>query len=107
MNILQETEVTPPTPAKDRADSIRSQVKNTWHRVLMSHKRGMETLWGNLPEGTTPQDVIDELGTDAADVFALSASLAALIGTIDADAVVHVPEGVTVTANADGTVTLS
>lgn len=107
MNILQETEVTPPSPAQDAADSIRLQIKSTWNRVLMSHQRGMASLWEDLPEGTTPQDVLDELGTDAADVFTLSTALATLIGTIDPDAVVGVPEGVTVTVNDDGTVTLS
>jgi len=107
MNILQETEVTPQSPAQDVAESIRMQIKGTWNRILMTHQRGMAAIWNELPEGTTPQDVLDELGTDAADVFTLSAALATLIGSIDADAVVHVPEGVTVTANADGTVTLS
>jgi len=107
MNILQETEVTLPSPAEDAAESIRTQIKGTWNQILMAHQRGMATIWNDLPEGTTPQDVLDELGTDAADVFTLSAALATLIGSIDPDAVVHVPEGVTVTANDDGTVTLS
>lgn len=106
MNILNEIQEQR-TDAQLVADELGRQIRSTWARCLSAHKRGMATLWSSLPEGVEPQDVIDELGTDAADVFALSAALAQLIATVDADAVVGVPEGVTVTANPDGTVTLS
>lgn len=106
MNILdpeQESSVS----AEDIAETLISHIQITWARIVRSHELGMKTLWENLPEGISSQDVIDALGTKAGEAFQLSGALAELIGSIDPEKVVPLPEGVTVTINQDGTVTLS
>ena len=107
MSVL--TEQTAPTsqPQTERANQIKQQVRQSWRMIRRNHQLGMSLLWGNLPEGVTAQDIVDELGTDAGEIFTLSAQLATLIGGVDPDSVVSVPEGVTYTINQDGTVTLS
>lgn len=109
MNILENQDLEQTITAADIAEGIRDQVKAAWNRIVHYHQRGMNSLWdeNGMPEGITTQDVIAALGTDAVEVFDLSAALAGLIASIDATKVVNVPEGTTVTRNADGTVTIT
>lgn len=106
MSILDQQVGAPQPTAAQRAHRVKQHIASTYRQTVHAHQHGMKLLW-DTPEGITPQDVIDALGTDAAEAFALSASLATLIESIDADQVVSVPDGVTFTANPDGTVTLS
>lgn len=105
MSVLEQTENI--RTAADVAKDIRSHIQITWLRILRAHEMGMNLLWDNLPEGVTPQDVIDEFGTDAGEIFQHSAALATLIGNIDPEKVVSVPEQYVVNVNATGTVTLT
>ena len=105
MSILTE-QITPPTPDAARvATRVKQHIAQTWRQVLHSHQQGMRLVWEN--ETITPAEIVTALGTDAAEVFALSSALATLIGGVDVAQVIGVPEGTTVTANPDGTVTLS
>jgi len=92
--------------AERRARRVRQHIASSWRQILSMHQQGMSLVW-DLPEGTSAQDVLNELGTDAAEAFQVSGQLAELIASHDASQVRTVPEGVTVTANQDGSVTLS
>jgi len=105
MSILTE-QSTEPDYVTTRADQIKQHIRHSWRSIERNHRSGMRLLWDDHPEGVTPQDILDALGTSAGEAFILSGKLAALIGDVDPSAVINIPEGVTYTINDDGTVTL-
>lgn len=107
MAILNNDAGNPQTFAEGVSESLLGFAQGTWARIVRNHQLGMDTLYGPLPEGTTVQDIVDALGTDAAELFELSGKLAEFIASIDAAEVRPLPEGVTYVANADGTVTVT
>lgn len=73
--------------------------------MLNTHKQGMATVWENRL-GLTPQEVMDALGTDAADLLRLSQLLKTTLSEADESTeLVDTPQELTV--NADGTVTVN
>jgi len=89
MSILeQDTQVfTPPTPVvrpirkKQRANKVIDGARNTAELIVRNLVEGLDAIWNIDPliEEGTPQDVLDELGTDAVELFALSRDTAAYI----------------------------
>lgn len=61
-------------------------------------------IWDN-PNGLTPQQVMDALGTDAGQVLTIAAAARTFINSLSANAVVGPPLEYTI--NVDGTVTIS
>jgi hypothetical protein len=87
-------------------------VNSFWARIQMEFSRlnslltdGSDLVWNN--SGATPQQVVAAFGTNAASLFQLSALLCGLIGGITGTTPNPVPTGWTITANSDGTVTLT
>jgi hypothetical protein len=87
-------------------------VNSFWARIQLEFNRlnglltdGSDLVWNN--SGATPQQVVAAFGTNAANLFQLSGLLCGLIGTISGTAPNPVPTGWTITANSDGSVTLT
>lgn len=82
---------------------------------IVGAKNTLRGAWGNAnaliwqnPYGLTPQQVFDALGTKAGLLLALSQQIVPLLEAADAEELpVLRPEGVVITVNQDGTVTLS
>lgn len=66
------------TPAGEVALQIRRIVASTWNRMRYAQEECHRLLWDH-PEGINPQEILDALGTDAADLFAVGADLSELI----------------------------
>ena len=94
--------------AAQRARRLLSHVQSSWRQIQALHSSGMSLFW-NLPEGITPQDIVNELGNeDAAEIISLSSQLASLIETVDPSAVIPVPENATISIDENtGAVTIT
>lgn len=69
--------------------------------------RNMGRCYAN-PDGLTPEQVVAGFGTAAVSLFQRSAALAAFILAQKPDAeLMAVPDGLTITPNEDGTVTMT
>lgn len=102
---------TEPTLAEKKemvSDNIKNMAATTYQRLLQSQKQGIQIVWSN-PNGLTPQEVCDSLGTNATKIFDLHAQLTEAIVNIAAI------DGVTpdialptknFSRNQDGTVTV-
>lgn len=92
--------------ARQAADEIRALASQQFDELANTGLRGWNLLWNN--QSAKPEDVIAELGTDLAGVFALATLnigtviAAAQIGGKPAPAIPGVPENYTVTVNPDG-----
>ena len=78
-------------------------------QLLQSFRALYGEVWKN-PDGLTPQQVCDALGTKADNLFVIAGTLVNALSQIDPaglGAMVNLPTGYTVTGNADGTVTVS
>lgn len=96
-----------PVPsAKVAANMLLNMTRQTFNQMTHSFNRGAKVFWNN-PMGANPQDIANELGTDAAEVFRLHAKLGALLSEVKPDSIT---EGASVvgnfTVNNDGTVTV-
>ena len=107
MSVLDRN-VQPRVPtAGQRAQRLRNHIASAWQQIKTIQAGGMNLFW-NLPEDITPQDIINELGDDAAEVLTLSDKLAAFIEDIDASSVVARPEGSTITIDeTTGAITIT
>jgi hypothetical protein len=107
MSILDRNDLDQRPPAdKMAAERLLRMTKNTFEQMVMSFNEGSQLFWGNRM-GATPEEIAEELGTDAAEVFALHGKLGALIAEVKPEAIA---EGLSVvgdfTMNEDGTVTV-
>jgi hypothetical protein len=94
------------TPAQTAAAAIREQVQRTWRTMVLGQIDIFAKVWKS--GDYTPQEVLDELGTDAAQLFQLGAANVTTILTIDPTALAE-PDWKPpheVTLNPDGTVTV-
>jgi hypothetical protein len=95
------------TPSQTAAAQIRQQVQAVWSAMVLGQIDIFRLVW-SAPDAT-PQEVLDELGTDAAQLFQLGAANVATILGIDAAALSDnqwKPPFV-VDFNQDGTVTVT
>lgn len=106
MSVLDKEFNDQPEPAKMAARRLLTTTKNTFNQMVNSFNEGSRTFWQN-PRGASPQDIADELGNDAAEVFQLHHKLGQLIAEVKPEAI---SEGVSLvgnfTMNEDGTVTV-
>ena len=107
MSILDRNDFDRRPPAeKMAAERLLRMTKNTFEQMVMSFNEGSMLFWGNRM-GATPEAIALELGTDAAEVFALHGKLGTLISEVKPEAIA---EGLSVvgnfTMNEDGTVTV-
>jgi hypothetical protein len=99
------------TPAQQAANQLRQITKQSFQQLSNAGIQGYNLLWKN--NNATPAAIVAALGTDAAGIFALAqlnistVTTAASIGGAPIPEIPSVPTGVTVTPNADGTVTLT
>lgn len=108
MSILDRDDFDNLPPAdKMAAEQLVRMTKNTFDQMVMSFNEGSNIFWGNRM-GATPEDIAEELGADAGEVFYLHARLGELISLVKPEAIT---EGLSLvgnfTVNEDGTVTVT
>lgn len=96
----------PPTvgipPAVRIANELRRDAKVNFDRLVASHEAGLRKFWAN--PAATPGQIAEALGADAAEVFALHGTLAAVIRQVKPDqALSHVDDFGKYELRADGT----
>lgn len=64
-------------PAVRIANELRRDAKVNFDRMVATHEAGLRKFWAN--PAATPAQIAEALGTDAAEVFALHGTLAAVI----------------------------
>ena len=106
MSILDgEVDRRPPAD-KMAAERLIRMTKNTFEQMVMSFNEGSQLFWNNRM-GATPEDIAEELGANAAEVFSLHGKLGALLAGVKPE---KITEGLSVvgnfTMNEDGTVTV-
>ena len=117
-----------PTPTPGYVDAFKPSASNTLaerqartvarvgqrmvggEAQLLQHFRGLyQEVWRN-PDGLTPQQVCDGLGTKAGSLFVIAGTLANALYQIDPAGLgnmISVPAGYNATIHADGTVTIT
>ena len=107
--------ITIPTPGEQTAADIRAAITRLQQQQRFSRQqvgitlnRGAQLVWRN-GRGLSPQQVFDSLGTDAAALLAFAADIRAFVAAHDPGNPIAdpKPDGVTIAANADGTVTIA
>jgi len=106
MSIL-DGEVNSRPPAEVMAaERLVRMTKNTFDQMVMAFNEGSNLFWTNRM-GATPEAIAQELGTNAAEVFALHGKLGSLISEVKPESIA---DGLSVvgefTMNEDGTVTV-
>jgi len=107
MSVLNKDVNLRPDPAKQAAIDLIRTTQHTFGMMTHAFNEGSRKFWSN-PDGATPQQIADELGTDAAEVFQLHSKLGTLLAEVDPTSVT---EGLSIvgnfTMNEDGTVTVT
>jgi hypothetical protein len=97
-----------PTIEQQTVALLKDAVVGTLNFLKNSFDNAQRLVWQN--GSLSPQEVFDALGTDAGELVALSAALAAFINSVapeNKQVASLKPADVTLTVNEDGTVTLS
>lgn len=107
MSILDRNDFDNRPPAdKMAARRLLMMTKHTFENMVSSFNEGSRVFWSN-GMGATPEEIAEELGTDAKEVFYLHARLGELIALVKPEAIT---EGLSVvgqfTMNEDGSVTV-
>ena len=90
------------------ATRLSRRMINGETQLLRSFSALYQEVWQN-PDGLTPQQVCDALGSRAASLFVVAGTMSNALYTIDPaglGTMVNMPTGYTVTLHADGTATL-
>lgn len=111
MGILDLPPSQDPTTLENKKQRTALVIRNSVLMLFAQMKNGYEQnhtqVWEN-PDGLTPQQVCDALGSDAVELFTLASVLANTVNHAKPDTITgSVPDGVTATPNEDGTVTIS
>lgn len=94
------------TPAQQVAQRVKLDSENFFKSLVQFYNREYQAVWNNRT--ANPVDIVAAMGQDGVKAFTLSASLAAFINSIQANAVVAtMPNAWTYAANQDGSVTLT
>lgn len=80
MSILQQTQQIT-VNGQFKADKIKKQIASTGEQLFHSWVNSFDALWSDS-QGVTPEEKIAALGTDAAEVFYLSAAMVQFLTTI-------------------------
>jgi hypothetical protein len=112
MSILKQNHSDPVSPALRATTQIKNRTARLAETIIREWEHGFDALWNN-PQ-VTPAEVLAELGTDAAEVFELSAATvqfmaAILSGRLDeklAAIQAKIAEKPATTVHEDGSVTI-
>lgn len=106
MSLLNNTtELTTAQKQNRAAQAIQSQASNLFTNMGRTYEQISNIVFNN-PQGLTPQEVLDGLGTNAAELLSLSDLLVQTVNTAAPDTITP-GYPATLTANPDGTVTVS
>lgn len=88
MSILGQNHSDPVSPALRATTQIKNRTARLAEHIIREWEHSFDALWNN-PQ-VTPEEVLTELGTDAGEIFALSAEIitflnTALVGRLDDD----------------------
>jgi hypothetical protein len=75
MNLLNSNKL---TPSQSKAARLKSLPAAQFRQLLNAWQNGVSLIW----DDSNPQSVLDELGTDAAQLFALSTATAKFLETL-------------------------
>jgi len=93
------------TRAKTKADSLKAMTVGIYDSMVSTFNQGSVMFWNS--QDATPQDIADQLGTNASGIFYLHARLGEVLSLVDPSGIA---EGLSVvgefTQNGDGTVTV-
>jgi hypothetical protein len=93
---------------EQKQDRVSTQIKRksfeTFQGLIGSYTDIKKRVWDN-PQGLTPQEVMDSLGTSAAELFQLSSLLVTTVNTAQPDTL-DASQPYEFTINPDGTVTV-
>lgn len=106
MGILDQNNVAQVNPALMAANQIRATTRQTFNMMVQAFNQGAQTFWKN--PRATPQEIADQLGADAKEIFELHSKLGSLLATVKPDSVAEVSSVIgSFTVNQDGTITIS
>ena len=94
-----------PIPLAAQTAQFWNQIQRVYNSLQSILQAGTNLVWNN--PNATPQQVVAAFGTNAASLFQLSSLLCGLIGSVTGTTPNPVPAGWTITASADGTITLT
>lgn len=83
--------------------SIQQTLNAQYKSIIFNFTRIFALVWDN--NDLTPQQVMDALGTDAAQLFQIASAMQTAVNSIQPDSLPQSPPK-SVTANDDGTVTI-
>ena len=87
---------------------MKNRVKNNSRRIFnnvrQQHTNIFDTIWNN-PNGFSPQEVLDEFGTDAVELFTFSLSIQTMLTQAD-PTYIYLNTPNLYTLNDNGTVTV-
>jgi hypothetical protein len=106
MSVLDKPSVPEITPAIRTAAQIKQNARATYQAMMNAFEQNTRLFWKNAQ--SSPSDLSSALGTDAAEVFALHAKLAAFLEEVKPGCTAEAMKLVgSFTSNADGTVTVN
>lgn len=92
------------TPAQRAAEHLLAGPQALFNLMFQQWRAKLDLLWKN----PSPQAVLDEVGTNAAELFALSAQMAAFLETLkNGSTAAALAQIKPFTVNPDGTVTIT
>lgn len=80
MSILNQTHFDSISPAIRTASEIKNRAARLAKTIIREWEHGFDELWNN--HEATPEEILAELGTDAAEVFELSSATCQFMATI-------------------------
>lgn len=98
-----------PNPTSQTRQLIRDGIQGWFNFTRACYDNIQNLIWEN-PFGLTPQQAFDSLGIDATELLVYAGEIEALFARRapeGGELVSKRPEGVTITPNQDGTVTVS
>lgn len=107
MSILNQSTLNTQQPAEIAAEKLIQITKHTYLQMINAFNQGSQIFWNN-PLGASPQDISNQLGTNAKEIFELHYALGQLINQVK-------PEDIQdswsligqFTMNEDGSVTIN
>ena len=92
--------------AKTKADSLKAMTVGVYEEIVNSFNEGSVKFWGS--QDATPQEIADQLGTNASGIFYLHARLGELAALVDHNAIQRGLNAVgTYDNNPDGSITVT
>jgi hypothetical protein len=86
MSILDQTAGYPPPPDSERiALEILKSTKRTYNMMVQAFNEGSKNFWNN--PNASPQEIVDSLGSNAAEVFQLHSKLGQLLSEVKPEAI--------------------